>query len=86
MCIGRRFFVTDKGYFGLAPHFATEGDLVCVLFGARVPFVLRPCMSEEGKPRRFKLVGPAYLEGAMIGEALVNWKEGILKHEEIILI
>jgi hypothetical protein len=36
-----RFFVTTKGYFGRGPIPVGEGDWVCVLLGAKVPFVLR---------------------------------------------
>lgn len=37
----RRFFCTTQGYFGLGPQSLMEGDLCCVLFGAKVPFDLR---------------------------------------------
>lgn len=39
---GRAFFVTKQGYMGLGPPETRVGDKVCVLLGARVPFVLRP--------------------------------------------
>ncbi|CAK4033596.1 Hypothetical predicted protein [Lecanosticta acicola] len=41
-----RFFVTDNGRIGMASTEAEPGDVVAVLFGARVPFLLRPV--EEG--------------------------------------
>lgn len=40
MCY-RRFFRTAKGLLGLAPLWAKKGDHVVVLFGGRVPFILR---------------------------------------------
>lgn len=40
-CLGRRFFVTSKGSFGLGPEGTKIGDNVCVLLGAPVPFILR---------------------------------------------
>ncbi|KAI3322501.1 HET-domain-containing protein [Xylariaceae sp. AK1471] len=40
-CDGRRLFVTNNGYIGLAPDTATVGDLVFVLKGCSVPFILR---------------------------------------------
>ncbi len=49
---------------GLAPMLAHEGDCVCILQGARVPFVLRRT-KEQG---RFLLVGEAYIDGFMRGE------------------
>ncbi|KAK3387290.1 hypothetical protein B0H63DRAFT_558843 [Podospora didyma] len=39
--LGRRFFVTKGGYFGLGPKDTQAGDRVATLFGSGVPFVLR---------------------------------------------
>lgn len=39
--IGRRFFKTTRGLFGLAPASAQKGDRVVVLFGGKAPFVIR---------------------------------------------
>jgi hypothetical protein len=38
---GRRFIATQKGYLGIANWDAKIGDVVCVLEGASVPFVMR---------------------------------------------
>ncbi|KAF9636440.1 Heterokaryon incompatibility [Lasiodiplodia theobromae] len=59
----RRFFVTKKGYIGIGPACMQEGDKVCVLSGAIVPFILRSDGAEH------KLVGEAYVHGIMHGEA-----------------
>jgi hypothetical protein len=40
-CGGRRLFHTSKGYLGLGPALLQAGDLVCVLAGGAIPFVLR---------------------------------------------
>lgn len=40
--VGRRFFKTAKGLFGLGPAGSRVADDVAVLFGGRAPFVLRP--------------------------------------------
>lgn len=40
------------------------GDVVCVLFGNKVPFCLRPM------GRRYLLVGECYVHGLMKGEAM----------------
>lgn len=42
-CDGRRFFITDTGHIGLAPHAAPTGDLTFEVQGCRVPYVMRPC-------------------------------------------
>ncbi|KAE8445950.1 hypothetical protein EG329_012729 [Mollisiaceae sp. DMI_Dod_QoI] len=39
---GRRFFTTRKGYFGFGPRKCQVGDLVVVLAGGQVPYIIRP--------------------------------------------
>ena len=60
----RALFSTERGYIGLGPPHCRPGDLVCILFGGEVPFVLRPVGG------RYQLVGDAYVHGIMEGEAL----------------
>ena len=62
---GMKPFITQKGYVGMGPPDSKTGDVVVVLIGSRVPFVLRP--SDVGK---FFLVGEAYCHGVMDGEIL----------------
>ena len=38
---GRRFGLSVNGLFGLLPETARKGDLVCVLLGGKVPYVVR---------------------------------------------
>lgn len=38
----RAFARTAKGYFVLGPKVLEVGDVVCVLFGGKMPFCLRP--------------------------------------------
>ncbi|KAF4543274.1 Heterokaryon incompatibility protein [Lasiodiplodia theobromae] len=59
----RRFFVTKNGYIGIGPACMQEGDKVCVLSGAIIPFIIRPDGDQH------KLVGEAYVHGIMRGEA-----------------
>lgn len=61
-CSGRRIFRTRKGFLGLGPAALSQGDLVAVLLGGRVPFVLRKFEDYE------KLVGECYVFGIMQGE------------------
>ncbi|KAL9596066.1 MAG: hypothetical protein Q9219_006052 [cf. Caloplaca sp. 3 TL-2023] len=72
----RRFFVTaDAQYFGIGPAMMREGDLCCVLVGAKVPFILRPSQEQrfnaccDGKDH-YQLVGECYIHGVMRGEIL----------------
>ncbi|KAG9186354.1 hypothetical protein G6011_02910 [Alternaria panax] len=59
---GRQFGVTGLGMIGLLPSSAKVGDNVGLFAGCRVPYVLR--RAEGG----YKIVGDAYLHGAMNGE------------------
>jgi hypothetical protein len=49
---------------GLAPALAQEHDCICLLQGARVPFVVR----KTERDGRFRLVGEAFVEKFMHGE------------------
>ncbi|KAI0125923.1 hypothetical protein BJ170DRAFT_725591 [Xylariales sp. AK1849] len=44
-CAHRAFFVTKRGYFGLAPWNAQVGDKIYSLKGGKAPFLLRPVPS-----------------------------------------
>ena len=60
----RRFFVTREGHMGLGPRDMEPGDVVCILLGAQVPFVLRAVNNH------YVLLGECYCHGIMEGEAL----------------
>jgi hypothetical protein len=68
---GRRFFVTEQGMLGLGPRTMKEGDIIAVLFGGSVPFVLRPV--KEG--RHWRLVGDCYVHDIMDGQAVEIWRD-----------
>ena len=50
---------------GLGPRLIEPGDLICVLLGSQVPFVLRRLVDEC-----YVLVGKCYCHGVMDGEAV----------------
>lgn len=62
-CLYRSFATTQKGYLALVPRKATSGQLICVLRGGNVPFIMN--RRENGY---FELVGEAYVHGIMDGE------------------
>jgi hypothetical protein len=68
----RRPFVTQKGYLGMAPSRSQAGDVVVVLYGGKVPYVLRPI---PGNPDHFELIGACYCDGIMDGELFQTTKE-----------
>lgn len=59
---GWLFFKSSKGYYGLARSQVLPGDQICILFGADVPFIIRPLGNE------YLLIGEAYVHGLMHGE------------------
>lgn len=60
----RRMMISSKGYIGLVPAKAREGDHICVLYGCSVPVILRK------KGDHYVLIGESYVHGIMDGEAL----------------
>ncbi|KAI0389617.1 putative heterokaryon incompatibility protein [Xylariaceae sp. FL0594] len=67
----RMFAVTQSGYMGLVPPFAEAGDVVCIIPGAQVPFLLRSCGDGEGQGfTRWQLVGETYFHGMMDAEMI----------------
>jgi hypothetical protein len=66
----RRFFLSSSGLVGLAPWNAADGDVVCVLLGCRSPVVLR--RQED----HYILIGEAYLDEYMNGEAIIGLRDG----------
>jgi hypothetical protein len=77
-CKSRRFMTTSNGYLGWAPDNiygsdedqTREGDLISIIFGCSTPLVIRP----YGK--LFKVVGEAYVQGLMDGEAMKFLESG----------
>jgi hypothetical protein len=63
-CTGRVFFTTSRGLTGVGPRKIQPGDTVVVLFGARVPYVLRR------KGNHYRLIGDCYVHGLVDGEAV----------------
>ena len=61
----RRLCTTEQGHVGMAPQKARKGDVVCVLYGASVPFILRPMHDDC-----YEFIGESYLHGFMEGEAV----------------
>ena len=60
----RRFFISSRGFFGLAPQNAEVGDEVFILPGCSVPVVLR----RDGEIWTF--IGETFVAGIMDGEAV----------------
>ena len=63
-CKGRRFYRSRKGFMGLAPDIAQQGDKICLVSGCCTPFIIR------GGGSHFSLVGESYVHGVMDGELM----------------
>jgi hypothetical protein len=72
---GRRIFHCEDGTIGLGPAAMRPGDVIVVLFGGIVPYVLRP-RSKSG----WQFVGECFVPSMMQGEAVEA--AGILKSDE----
>lgn len=95
--IGWCFFVTKRGYFGLAPQGARVGDAVLVVDGACTPLILRktndvitrklaPELPSETVSTLYTRVGAAYVHGIMDGEAVNDSEDGKLLKQSVFLI
>ncbi|KAI0913655.1 heterokaryon incompatibility protein-domain-containing protein [Ustulina deusta] len=67
-CTDKRFFITQDGRMGIGPEFMKENDDIVILFGAKVPFLVRRLGS------RYSLIGECYVAGMMNGEPIERWK------------
>ncbi|KAE9363379.1 hypothetical protein N431DRAFT_550973 [Stipitochalara longipes BDJ] len=63
----RSFFMTNRGYYGLAPSTICEGDICAVIFGTRAPFALRTTEKEDC----YKVLGNASITSKDSG-----WRDG----------
>jgi hypothetical protein len=74
-------FSTQRYFFGKGSDTVAPGDRTAVLFGCRVPVVLRPYGDF------YQLVGPCYLHGAMNGEVMQELDKiaGALEHDIILV-
>lgn len=78
MLKGRQFFTSAmKDVIGLCPNSAQVGDIICLLFGGEVTYVLRPIRETVARQldgglwiggQDFKFVSEAYTHGYMDGE------------------
>ncbi|KAF2193868.1 hypothetical protein K469DRAFT_186910 [Zopfia rhizophila CBS 207.26] len=63
--LNKHSFTTKAGLLGIRLRLIQEGDVLCVLFGACVPFILRTVQEN-----RFVIVGEAYVDSTMDGEMM----------------
>lgn len=68
----RSLFRTKRGYLGLGSTDPKVGDVVCLIPGAHLPFVLRPRIPDGD----YWFIGDAYVHGIMDGQGLSMGQTG----------
>jgi hypothetical protein len=83
----RRFFISEKGYIGLAPSNAAPGDKIAILFGGKVPYILRrnEPASSGTSDTTWTFLGDSYVHGIMDGEVIESLERGEVMKELITL-
>lgn len=95
MCVNqRKLCITVRGYCGLIPGDAQEGDLSCIAFGTKTPCILR----KTGTERHYRALGQAFFVSTRAEEGSVypsrlgsgpysheNWLKWGLEDQEILL-
>ena len=71
VCRQRSIFQCADGKVGLGSTATKAGDVICLLQGASVPYVLRPVPGED-ESKRYWLVGECYIDGYMYAQALIT--------------
>lgn len=68
----RKLFFTEHLYVGIGPNMMEENDLLCILYGAATPMVLRPI----GDGYQYRFIGECYVYDLMSGEAMQDSNHG----------
>jgi hypothetical protein len=76
--VRRSFLVTEKGYLGLGRTGMRKGDLICIIRGGNVPFILR-----NRSDGFLEFVCDAYLHGVMDGSFVRDARPEDLKEFKI---
>ncbi|KAK7753719.1 hypothetical protein SLS62_004342 [Diatrype stigma] len=75
----RSIFVTEAGYIGVGPVDLRKGDEIRVLFGCRVPLLIRRVK------RKLRVVGACFVYGMMDGEMVQKMHDGDFTPERFCL-
>ncbi|KAF4883244.1 hypothetical protein CGCFRS4_v013753 [Colletotrichum fructicola] len=67
-----KVFSTEGDYVGRGLTSIEDGDLVAILFGCKLPVILRKCVEQPA----YELISPCYVSGIMNGEAIVDLNFG----------
>lgn len=82
VAVGRRLIISNDGYIGLGPPNTQAGDLICILFGGQMPFILRPA---DAGPHH-TLIGECYVHSIMDGEVFEDTARPTWEEQEFLLV
>ena len=88
------FVVAENGLFLMVRKHSSQGDVVVVLDGAKVPMVLREAevtgavafAEDQTINKVYQVVGPAYAHGFMDGEAEAAVRDLQLSKEDFVIV
>ncbi|KAF5633876.1 heterokaryon incompatibility (het-6OR allele) [Fusarium tjaetaba] len=66
----RRFIVTSDGQIGFGPEGAEKGDVIMIIPGGKVPYVLRDVGDSGCGVKKYSLLGDAFINSVMAGEKI----------------
>jgi hypothetical protein len=83
-----RFAISEKGHYAMVPFETQEGDVLAVLPGGKIPFILRPVTAPAGEKSEpsFSIVGGGYVHGFMDGEVSAGVERQELKDQTFVLV
>lgn len=81
-CLDNCVFELDDGSKGLCPVGTKPGDIVVILYGGDVPYVLREARTES----HYTFVGECYLDGRMHKNLLTPFEEAEIPREDFVLV
>ena len=79
----RRLFTTRSGGLGVGPRDTECGDMIAILFGCKMPVVLR---QKRTSSNEFEFVGLCYIHGIMDGEAVEEHRVAGREDIEFVLV
>ncbi|KAL9115308.1 MAG: hypothetical protein Q9187_007315 [Circinaria calcarea] len=80
----RRFFITEAGHMGLTSGEARHGDIMVILLGGDMAYILRSKEEDRNKIGRLEFIGEAYAHGLMRGELFREFSDEETKRKCIV--
>ena len=79
------FCITQNGLIGLVPPGALPGDIVCLIPGGVIPYIMRPKGSSSSSDE-CELVGESYIHGIMAADAIEDCRRERMDPQTVFLV